>query len=111
MYVYPTYFLSEGCYMDVVQDSHNSDVSYSAPGTDEALEFFQINPNTGEVSVKRSLLDTTSKRFRVRAQTSHGGFSQEVVATVKWLMSHSRGRYLSEVIKMSIKKFLFITTT
>ena len=41
-------------------------ITYSLIGDDTALEFFYVDPNNGEISLKASIADDDNKRYRVR---------------------------------------------
>ena len=47
------------------QGTPNSDVTYEATGNEAGLEYFQVHPVTGEVSVRQTLLTSTRRNFRV----------------------------------------------
>ena len=59
--------------MDILRDSGiclsaqgpNSVITYEILGDDLALDFFRIDPNTGSITLQKSLLETGIKSFEV----------------------------------------------
>ena len=44
----------------------NSDVTYYLTGNNRSLEYFMVNPTTGEVTLKKPIVDTNIQQFTVR---------------------------------------------
>ncbi|XP_035826841.1 protocadherin Fat 4, partial [Aplysia californica] len=51
----------------------NNEVVYSIVGDDRASEFFFVNPNTGEITLLKSVQDVNINLFRIRVLAQDGG--------------------------------------